>query len=72
MGGLLRLAQCHRLLNDGNTNIAYYEKITADVAAWFFANALPVNAHNRVCYLWSYGLPRDPADQPGGYLRIGL
>ena len=64
VGGLLRLAQCHRLLNDGNTNIAYYEKITADVAAWFFANAVPVSAKNHVCYLWSYGLPRDPAVSP--------
>jgi hypothetical protein len=63
-GGLLRLAQCHRLLNDGNTNIAYYEKITADTANWFFASALPVSTHNRVCYLWSYGLPRDPAVSP--------
>ena len=64
VGALLRLAQCHRLLNDGNTNIAYYEKITADAAAWFFANALPVSVTNQVCYLWSYGLPRDPADRP--------
>jgi protein-S-isoprenylcysteine O-methyltransferase len=64
VGALLRLAQCHRLLNDGNTNIACYEKITADVAAWFFANAMPVSAKNHVCYLWSYGLPRDPAVSP--------
>ena len=64
VGGLLRLAQCHRLLHDGNTNIAYYEKITADAAAWFFASALPVSAHNRVCYQWTYVAPRDPADWP--------
>jgi len=64
VGGLLRLAQCHRLLNDGNTNIAYYEKITADTARWFFATALPVSAHNRVCYLWPYVAPRDPATWP--------
>ncbi len=63
-GGLLRLAQCHRLLNDGNTNIAYYEKITADTAHWFFATALPVSAHDRVCYLWPYVAPRDPAAWP--------
>ena len=64
VGALLRLAQCHRLLNDGNTNIAYYEKIATDAAAWFFASALPVSVSNRVCYLWSYGLPRDPASRP--------
>ena len=64
VGGLLRLAQCHRLLNDGNTNIAYYEQITADAAAWFFANAVPVSVKNHVCYLWSYGLPRDPTVSP--------
>ena len=64
VGALLRLAQCHRLLNDGDTNIAYYEKITADAAAWFFASALPVSAHNRVCYQWTYVAPRDPADWP--------
>jgi len=64
VGALLRLAQCHRLLNDGNTNIAYYEKITADAAAWFFASTLPVSAHNRVCYQWTYVAPRDPADWP--------
>jgi len=64
VGGLLRLAQCHRLLNDGNTNIAYYEKITADAAAWFFGSALPVSAHNRVCYQWTYMAPRDPATWP--------
>jgi hypothetical protein len=54
VGGLLRLAQCHRLLKDGDANIAYYEKITADAADWFFANAVPVSAHNRVCYDWAY------------------
>jgi protein-S-isoprenylcysteine O-methyltransferase Ste14 len=64
VGGLLRLAQCHHLLNDANTNIAYYEKITADAADWFFASALPVSAHNRVCYQWTYVAPRDPADWP--------
>ena len=64
VGGLLRLAQCHRLLNDGNTNISFYEKITADTAHWFFATALAVNSHNRVCYLWPYMTPRDPADWP--------
>jgi hypothetical protein len=64
VGGLLRLAQCHRLLNDGNTNIAYYERITADTARWFFATALPVRARNRVCYLWPYVTPRDPATWP--------
>jgi protein-S-isoprenylcysteine O-methyltransferase Ste14 len=63
-GALLRLAQCHRLLSDGDTNIAYYEKITADAADWFFASALPVSAHNRVCYQWAYVAPRDPADWP--------
>ena len=63
-GALLRLAQCHRLLNDGDTNIAYYEKITADAADWFFASALPMSAHNRVCYQWAYVAPRDPADWP--------
>jgi hypothetical protein len=63
-GALLRLAQCHRLLNDGNTNIGYYETITADAADWFFASALPVSAHNRVCYQWTYVAPRDPADWP--------
>jgi hypothetical protein len=64
VGALLRLAQCHRLLNDGNSNIAYYEKITADTEHWFFATALPVSAHNRVCYLWPYVAPRDPAEWP--------
>jgi hypothetical protein len=64
VGGLLRLAQCHRLLNDGNTNIAYYEKITADAAEWFFASALPVSSHGRVCYQWTYVAPRDPATWP--------
>jgi protein-S-isoprenylcysteine O-methyltransferase Ste14 len=64
VGGLLRLAQCHRLLSDGNTNIAYYEQITADAAAWFFASALPVSARNRVCYQWTYVAPRDPATWP--------
>jgi hypothetical protein len=33
-------------------------------ADWFFASALPVNAHNRVCYQWTYVAPRDPADWP--------
>jgi len=64
VGALLRLAQCHRLLNDDNTNIAYYGRITADAADWFFASALLVSAHNRVCYQWTYVAPRDPADWP--------
>ena len=64
VGGLLRLAQCHRLLNDGNTNIAYYEKITTDAAAWFFASALAVSAWDHVCYQWTYVAPRDPATWP--------
>jgi len=61
VGALLRLAQCHRLLNDGNTNIAYYEKITADAARWFFASAVPVSARNRVCYNWAYVVTLNPA-----------
>jgi len=64
VGALLRLAQCHRLLNDGNTNIAYYEKITADTANWFFATAMPVSAHNRVCYDWAYVATLDPTASP--------
>ena len=49
VGGLLRLAQCHRLLNDGNTNIAYYEKITGDAADWFFSTCLLVRSKDRAC-----------------------
>ena len=64
VGGLLRLAQCHRLLNDGNTNTAYYEKITADAADWFFASALPVSAHGRVCYQWAYVADVPPTSSP--------
>ncbi len=64
VGALLRLAQCHRLLNDGNTNTAYYERIAADTAHRFFATALPVSVSNRVCYLWPYVAPRDPAEWP--------
>ena len=64
VGGLLRLAQCHRLLDDGNTNIAYYEQITADAARWFIANAMPVSAHNRVCYNWAYVITSDPVTEP--------
>src|SRR4029078_6736437 len=40
VGGLLRLAQCHRLLNDGSTKIAYYEKNTAGLTQWVFSAAL--------------------------------
>ena len=64
VGGLLRLAQCHRLLNDGNTNISYYEKIAADAADWFFTAAVPVSAHNHVCYNWAYVVTLDPAAEP--------
>lgn len=39
VGGLLRLAQCHRLLHDGNPNVNYYEQITRDAADWFFPPA---------------------------------
>lgn len=60
-GGLLRLAQCHRLLNDGNTNIAVYEKITGDAARWFFATARMVNARGRICYQWAYDPSEDIA-----------
>ena len=63
-GALLRLAQCHRLLNDGNTNIAYYEKIVADAAAWFFSAAMPVSSRGKVCYDWSYVLNLDIATEP--------
>ena len=64
VGALLRLAQCHRLLNDGNPTIAVYEQIATDAASWFFASALPVSAHSRVCYDWAYVAPRDPAGWP--------
>ncbi len=64
VGGLLRLAQCHRLLNDDSTNIAYYEKITANAANWFFATAMPVSAHDRVCYDWAYVVTRPTAAEP--------
>lgn len=62
VGGLLRLAQCHRLLNDGNTNIAYYEKITGDAAKWFFSNAKLVNVNGHNCYDWGYVRVDDPED----------
>jgi len=62
VGGLLRLAQCHRLLNDGNTNIAYYEKITGDAADWFFSNAKLVSIHGTNCYDWGYVPVNDPEE----------
>jgi hypothetical protein len=62
VGGLLRLAQCHRLLNDGNTNIAYYEKITGDAADWFFSTAKLVNVKGKNCYDWGYVLVKDPKE----------
>ena len=62
VGGLLRLAQCHRLLNDGNTNIAYYEKITGDAANWFFANARLVSVNGTNCYDWGYVFVTDPEE----------
>jgi protein-S-isoprenylcysteine O-methyltransferase Ste14 len=64
VGGLLRLAQCHRLLNDGSTNIAYYEKITGDAADWFFSNCRLVSSRGRVGYDWSYVSGWDIADEP--------
>ena len=62
IGGLLRLAQCHRLLNDGNTNIAYYEKITGDAADWFFSNAKLVSVNGTNCYDWGYVFVKDPEE----------
>ncbi len=64
VGGLLRLAQCHRLLNDGNTNISFYEKITADAAHWFFATAKLVNSRGKVCCDWAYTAEINPAFSP--------
>jgi hypothetical protein len=64
VGGLLRLAQCHRLLNDGNTNIAYYEKITGDAADWFFSTCLLVRSKDRACYQWSYVVTMDIPSEP--------
>ena len=55
-GGLLWLAQCHRLLKDGNPNIEYYEKITRDAADWFFSTSLLVNVKGKNCYDWGYEL----------------
>jgi hypothetical protein len=59
-GGLLRLAQCHRLLNDGNTNVAYYEKISRDAANWFFSSARLVSVNGTNCYDWGYVVVSDP------------
>ena len=74
VGGLLRLAQCHRLLNDGNPNIAYYEKITGDAADWFFSTCLPVRSKDRACYQWSYvvamDIPSDPEDTGHSYYDV--
>jgi protein-S-isoprenylcysteine O-methyltransferase Ste14 len=56
VGGLLRLAQCHRLLNDGNTNVAYYEKITGDAADWFFSTSRLVSVNGNNTYDWGYTL----------------
>jgi hypothetical protein len=74
VGGLLRLAQCHHLLNDGNTNIAYYEKITGDVADWFFSTCLLIRSKNRACYQWSYvvtqNIPLDPEDTGHSYYDV--
>jgi hypothetical protein len=62
VGGLLRLAQCHRLLNDGNTNIVFYEQITRDAAAWFFENAKLVSVNGKNCYDWGYLAVADPEE----------
>jgi hypothetical protein len=62
VGGLLRLAQCHRLLNDGNTNIVFYEQITRDAAVWFFENAKLVSANGKNCYDWGYLAVDDPEE----------
>jgi len=62
--GLLRLAQCHRLLNDGNTNILFYEKITRDAANQFFATSTRVRVNGNVCYNWAYDLTRNIATEP--------
>ena len=71
VGGLLRLAQCHRLLNDGNTNTAYYEKITGDAADWFFSTCMLVNSRGKICYDWSYvvtlNISEDPEDTGHSY-----
>jgi hypothetical protein len=74
VGGLLRLAQCHRLLNDGNTNSAYYETITSDAAGWFFSTCRLVRAKERVCYQWAYvvtiDIPSDPEDTGHSYYDV--
>jgi len=64
VGGLLRLAQCHRLLKDGDPNIETYEQITRDAAAWFFDSCRLVKAKGKNCYQWSYMQTQDPLEEP--------
>ncbi len=44
------------------TNAAYYERITADAAEWFFSSARLVSVKGHNCYDWGYVLVNDPEE----------
>ena len=61
--GLVRLVQCHVLLNDDPNRVAQYDAIIKPNIDWFFANLKPnTSKSGSPCYLWAYAYPSGTED----------
>jgi hypothetical protein len=60
---LVRLVECHLILNDDPQRVARYDAIIQPNINWFRANVHPQkSAKGTLCYTWAYALPRGIED----------
>ncbi|WP_254060896.1 alpha-1,2-mannosidase [Mucilaginibacter sp. L196] len=60
---LVRLVECHLILNDDMQRISRYDAIIQPNIDWFRANVRPTkSAKGTLCYTWAYALPKGIED----------
>ena len=60
---LVRLVECHLLLNDDPKRITNYDAIIQPNINWFISSLRPsTSAKGTLCYTWAYALPRGMED----------
>ena len=60
---LVRLVECHLILNDDRQRVSRYDAIIQPNIDWFRANVRPTkSAKGTWCYAWAYALPKGMED----------
>ncbi len=72
-GGFLRLADCHKILNDDSSRVKNYHAIVQTNMDWFLSDLHPYERDGHTVYDWGYSAGRKSEDVPhGGYDIWGL